>query len=314
MLLFLCLNASIASIGCVKQIRSTVPAFAQATELTSTNVQAAFQTVNATYIEAQTFRYAVTYNGEVDPASILENWLPAGSMDVRIQLLQGLKQYASELNSLTGSNDTDSLNKASSAVGVSLTALTKTAEFKGLTSKLPGGASDQAATAVNAVGNWLIESKLAKDLPALIERMDPSVQVICTLLSEDIGNVNNNPDRPLEGSGLRHQLWNDYNNIILAQNQYILHGECVKGKTQPNCFSPDARLAEIKKLPALAQQRNTADQTLQQVQVTIRQLAQAHTELVKAARSKQHLTADLQDLVAEAQRLNAYYNSLASSK
>src|ERR1700730_9089746 len=35
--------ASILSIGCVKQIHSTVPAFAQAAELTSTNVQAALQ-------------------------------------------------------------------------------------------------------------------------------------------------------------------------------------------------------------------------------------------------------------------------------
>jgi hypothetical protein len=298
----------------VKQIRTTVPAFAQAAELTSTNVQAAYQTVNATYNEAQTFHYAITYNGQVNPSSIPTGWFPAGSMNVRLQILQGLKQYASELSSLTGSNDVDSLNKASSAVGTSLTALTKTNEFKTFTSKLPSGASEQAATAVNAIGNWLIESKLAKDLPPLIEKMDPSIQAICTLLYEDIGSVNTNPAHPSEGSGLRQELWNNYNEIINSQNQYILHGQCNGEKTPSDCFSPDVRLAEIQKLPALVQQRNAADQTLQQVQVTVKQLAQAHTELVKAAQSKQHLTADLDDLVAEAQRLNTYYSSLANNK
>ena len=79
--------ASILLIGCVKQIRSTVPAFAQAAELTSTNVQAAFETVNATYNEAQIFHYAVTYNGQVSPSSIPTGWFPAGSMNVRLQIL-----------------------------------------------------------------------------------------------------------------------------------------------------------------------------------------------------------------------------------
>jgi hypothetical protein len=305
---------SVLLIGCVKQIRSTVPAFAQAAELTSTNVQAAFQTVNSTYNEAQTFHYAVTYNGQVDPSSILTGWFSAGSMNVRLQMLQGLKQYASELNSLTGSNDVHSLNKASSAVGASLTALVKADEFKSFASKLPSGVSDQAATAVNAIGNWLIEAKLAKDLPSLIEKMDPNIQAICTLLYEDIGSVDTDPAHPSRGSGLRQQLWNDYNEIIVSQNQYILHGQCNGANGPINCFSPDARLAEIEKLPALVQQRNAAEQTLLQVQVTIKQLAQAHTELVKAAQSKQHMTADLEDLIAEAQRLSTYYNSLASNK
>src|SRR4029077_1758163 len=181
--------------------------------------------------------------------------------------------------------DVESLNKASTAVGTSLTALTKTAEFKTFASSIPSNISDQAAIAVNAIGNWLIELKLKKNLPPLIEKMDPNIQTICTMLFEDIGSVNTDSAHPSEGSGLRHELWKNYNAIIDSQNQYILHNQCNAEKASTNCFTPDARFAEIQKLPALVQQRNAADQTLLQVQVTVKQLAQAHTELVKAAQT-----------------------------
>jgi hypothetical protein len=300
--------------GCVKQIRSTVPAFAQAAELTSTNVQGAFESVNAAYGDAQNLHYAVTYDGKVDPSTISAGWLKEEDLNVRLQILQGLKQYASELNSLTGSNDVDNLNQASTAVGNSLTSLSKTAQFKNITSKLPGNFANEAATAVDALGNWLIESKLKKNLPPLIEKMDPNIQSICKLLIADIGSVNTDPAKGPEGSGLRQVLWVQYNSIILSQNQYILHNQCDGAKAPVNCFSPDARFAEIQKLLALLRQRSAADQTLQQVQVTVKELAQAHTELVKAAQTKQRLTADLGDLLVEAQRLDTYYKSLSNTK
>src|SRR5208337_2749978 len=229
-------------------------------------------------------------------------------------ILQGLKQYASELNSLTGSNDVDNLNQASTAVGSSLTALSKTAPFQKITKQLPASFASEAATAVNALGNWLIEQKLAKNLPPLIEKMDPNIQSICKLLVADIGSVNTDPGKPAEGSGLREVLWIQYNSIILSQNQYILHNQCNGAEAPTNCFSPEARFAEIQKLLALLRQRSAADQTLQQVQVTVKQLAQAHTELVKAAQTKQRLTADLGDLLVEAQRLDTYYKSLSNTK
>lgn len=312
--LVLPLMASVFLTGCVKQVRSTVPAFAQAAELTSTNVQGAFESVNAAYGDAQNLHYAVTYDGKVDPSTISAGWLKAEDLNVRLQILQGLKQYASELNSLTGSNDVDNLNQASTAVGSSLTALSKTAPFQKITKQLPASFASEAATAVNALGNWLIEQKLAKNLPPLIEKMDPNIQSICKLLVADIGSVNTDPGKPAEGSGLREVLWIQYNSIILSQNQYILHNQCNGAEAPTNCFSPEARFAEIQKLLALLRQRSAADQTLQQVQVTVKQLAQAHTELVKAAQTKQRLTADLGDLLVEAQRLDTYYKSLSNTK
>ena len=313
--LLLSLLVSLALVGCIKQVRSSVPAFAQAAELTSTNVQAAFMKVNQTYGDAQQIQYAVSYNGKVDPSRISDGWLLPEALNVRLLVLQGLKQYASELSSLTGSNDVDSLNKASTAVGTSLTTLTKTVPFKKFAGDVPSDVSNEGAAAVDALGNWLIELKLKNRLPTLIEKMDPSIQSICTLLVQDIGSVNTDPGQPSEGHGLRQVLWDQYNSIILSQNQYILKNQCKEGERAPaNCFTPEIRLAEIEKLPALVEQRNAADQTLQQVQATVKQLGRAHTELLKAARTKENLTADLGDLLAESERLNTYYNSLSKNK
>jgi hypothetical protein len=291
-----------------------VPAFAQAAELTSSNVQNAFTAVDQTYGEAQRIHFAVTYDGNVDPSKIPSGWLVADALDVRLQVLQGLKQYASELSSLTASDDADNLNKASSAVGTSLTALTKTGPFSKFASSLPSNASNEAATAVDALGNWLVELKLKRNLPALIQKADPSIQSICALLFEDVGSVNTDSAQSDKGHGLRQVLWVQYNNIIVSQNQYILKNQCDSEHRPPACFGPEVRLAEIQKLPALVQQRNAADQTLQQVQATIKQLARAHTELVKAAQSKQNLSADLADLIAESERLSSYYTSLSKQQ
>ena len=78
--------------------------------------------------------------------------------------------------------------------------------------------------------------------------------------------------------------------------------------------SPEAKLTAIKEIAALSHRQKAADRALAQVTVTIKQMAQAHTELVKAAKTKQLLTTDLGDLVAEAKRLDDYCNSLTSSK
>lgn len=312
------LLATIVS-GCVKQIRSAVPAFAQAAELTSTNVEGALQTVETDYASANAFRYAVNYDGSWDPHKIPTAWLTPEAMQVRLQVLEGLKQYASELSSLTGSNDVDQLNKASTAVGQSLKGLTGTPLFETMTKKIgmekgvPANFSEIAATSVNALGNWLIELKLKKNLPEEIEKMDPNIQNLCSLLVADIGGVDTNRNNPYEGTGIRQVVWITYNDRILSQNQYILHNECTLKKTT-DCLSGEARLAEIEKLPALVQEQRAADLTLQQVQKTVKQLAQAHTELVKAVQAKQDLTADLASLVSEAQRLNSYYQSLSGNK
>jgi hypothetical protein len=294
--------------GCMHKVASAVTPFAQAVALTATNVQGAFDTVQSTYCDARTMNYAVSYTGTngFDPGTLCQSWITPETLAARTLILQGLKQYASELSSLTTS-DTSTVDTASTALGKSLTELTGTAPFKKIAAeaKVP---EQIATTAVDALGNWLIQSKLRKDLPAIIVKMDDSVQQISQLLIADIGTVGADSDHPSVGSGLRQVLWIQYGEEIRSWDLYV--SKNYFGKE----VSPESRFAAVKQLVALSVQQRAADRTLAQVAVTVKQMAQAHASLAKAARAKQPLAADVSDLLAEAQRLNDYYNSLAKSK
>lgn len=302
----LVLAASSLLTGCIKKIQTSVPAFAQAVALTTTNVQGAFDTVQGTVYDAQVMNYVVNYDGNFDPAKIGKPWIPKETLAARMLVLQGLKQYASELSSLT-SYDVKTVDQASSGLGTALKGLTATAPFKSVAANA-NFAIDIATSAVDALGNWLIENKLRKGLPDAIVKMDKPIQDISKLLIADIGVVDADPEHPTRGSGLRHVLWLQYNLEIEHWNSYV------KTHYLDEKVNPDGRLAAIKQLAALATQQRAADQTLAQVAVTIKQMADAHTQLLKAAQAKQSLMADVGDLLAEAQRLNAYYQSLATSK
>jgi hypothetical protein len=294
--------------GCIKGIQSSVPAFAQAVTLTATNVQCAFDTVQSSFYDAEALNYAANYNStsSFDPSKLGQKWLPPEALAARSLILQGLKQYASQLSSLTVSKS-GSVDTATTALSTSLKGLAGAAPFKGIAANAQVEANG-AAAAINALANWLIDSKLQKDLPAAIEKMDPTIQSISQLLVADIGSVGADPEHPTRGSGLRQVLWVKYGEEVRAWDKYV------RDNYLSNNVSPDAKLAAIKQIAALAAQQKTADQTLAQVAVTIKQLAQAHTELVKAAKTKQNLTADLGGLIAEGQRLNSYYQSLATGK
>ena len=285
-----------------------MPAFAQAVTLTATNVQGAFDTVQSTYYDAEALNYAANYasGSTVDPSTLGQKWLPAEALKARVDILQGLKQYASQLSSLTATNS--SVDTATTALSKSLTDLTSsltTDKTFAAKVKLP---ENIGVLGINALANWLIDRKLQKELPSAIENGDKFIQPICSALVADIGIVDADPAHPTRGSGLRQVLWVQYGDEIKAWDEYVR-----KNYLGAN-VSPDAKLAAIKQIAALAAQQKTADQTLAQVAVTIKQMAQAHTELVKAAKTKQNLTADLGALLAEAQRLNTYYQSLATGK
>jgi hypothetical protein len=289
--------------GCIKKVQTSVPAFAQAVTLTATNVQAAFETVQNTYYDAAVLNYAASYDkdGGADFLSIGNGWLSEQAVAARVLVLQGLKRYASELSALAAANA--QVDPATNNLSASLKSLASSvAADKSVAAKLQLP-ENLGPLGVNALANWLIDAKLHKQLPSEIEKMDEPVQSISHLLIADIGD-RTDASSPSKGYGLRQVLWMQYGKEITAWDGYV-RANYLNGKA-----SPDVKLAAIKQIASLAAQRKAADQTLAQVSVTIKQMAQAHSELVKAARTNQNLTADCGALLAEAQRLNEYYQSL----
>jgi hypothetical protein len=306
-LLALALIAGAFATSCVRKIQSTVPAFAQAMTVTATNVQGAFDIVESTYYDTEVLNFAVNYSEGIttDPSKLGGRILPPETLAVRVLVLEGLKQYASQLSSLTAANQ--EVDDATRELSNQLKALGGTPPFQKINTDANFDAN-VAGAAINAFANWLIDRKLKKHLPEAIEKMDPTIQSISRLLIADIGSVNTDPEHPSRGSGLRQLLWVQYGREIMAWDEFVR-----KNYLRDN-VSPEAKLTAIKEIAALAHRQKAADRALAQVTVTIKQMAQAHAELVRAAKTKQRLTTDLGDLVAEAKRLDTYCNSLTSSK
>ncbi len=143
--------------------------------------------------------------------------------------------------------------------------------------------------------------------------MDPTIQSISQLLTADIGTVDVNLQHPTEGSGLRQVLWIRYKEEIGDWDTYVSNTYFKAGVLRDG-VSPDAGLAAVKQLAVLTAQQKAADQVLVQVAKSLTQMAQAHAKLMTAANSKDTVAVDFSDLLAEAQRLNSYYQTLATSK
>jgi hypothetical protein len=291
----------------MKKVQTTVPAFAKAMTSTTTNVEAAFDTVQRTYIDAEVLNYAADYaeGKQTNPDTLGNNWLPPATIKARHQVLDALKEYASQLNTLTVTDC--HADAEATELSKSLKDIAGDKHISGIAKSDPD-AGAQVSTAIDALADWLIQEKLRKELPAYINKMDPNIQKISNLLILDIGSVNTDPEHPSRGSGLRQELWIEYDKQIFTWDGYVRHNYLDKS------VSPDLKLNAIKQIAVLVQQKKAADDCLKQVATTLRQMAKAHAELVKAANAKQDLQADLNGLIAEGQRLGSYYESLGNKK
>jgi hypothetical protein len=286
--------------ACISRaVHSNVPQFSEAVTLTTENSKDAFQIVDNKYMEVEASKLVVDYDRTgFDPQKI-HHLLDARDLQVRLDLLNALQQYANSLSDVSSDSKLQEFDIETKAFGQSLETLTATAEFKKFaeTSKAD---VNIATAAINALGRWFIERKRQKDLPQMIEQMQEPVRKIAELLQADIGN---RPDAQGQGGiGLRAELWNEYMQAMIQESAFIDH----------NNGQLDAltRAAEIRKLPQLVDERDKADAALQQTAASMSKLVQAHSELLRAVQTKADLHADISSLISEGQRIKTFYESL----
>ena len=293
----------LAHVGCaMRAAHEQVPAFAQAVSLTAGNVQAAFDAVEGEYANAEADRLVVNYDKAGFNPSEVKSFLPPEDLQIRMALLKGLSEYANSLAEISSDKKLTEFDNAAKQFGNSLQALSGSAASK-LLPKSSDADRNIATAAIDALGRWFIERKRQKELPKLVAQMQGPIEKICDLLSADIGNA---PDPSGKGgSGLRDQLWREYDQRMMDKSAFIDH----------NKGSMDAmtRAAEIRKLPALVRQQLLADKTLAQTQSGLKKIAATHAQLTKALTDKASFTAQASELVSEGQRIKEFYVSLEGS-
>jgi hypothetical protein len=274
--------------------------FGGAAEIVIKNSSSAYDTVEHATYDAQVSSLVLDFDSSGFDRKKIKPFLPESDLNARKALLSGLQEYADQLASVAGSGAFDPLDQQTVALAGRLDSLSENAEIKKLAPSASESQAKGLATAVNALGKVLIEKKRRRELPSILTKMQPVIEQICGLLDADIGQ---RPASGVPGHGLRSQLWNEYDNIIGNQTDYISDNKAR--------LSPAEKASEIAKLPRLVRQQADADAALAKTQIALRDLVRAHRALLEA-----HDTGTFKDriseLVSDGQEIARCYNSLNS--
>jgi hypothetical protein len=249
-------------------------------------------------------------------------------LQVRLAVLAALQAYSSSLNEIVKGNDSPELEAASKSAGDSLTSLgnrlapsidnvlgiaaasattnTTVTTVSGSTSTTTSSTAKTAvpllstsvrngiSTGMDALGQFLVNRTVEKELPDKIVQMDSSVQALCKVLADDIQT-------------LRDLDEHDYNRILNLEKQFILEDEA-PGKN----VNPQQHRAEIMKLPEIARQQRAADEILSSLQEAIQKLALTHHALAAEAQhdNPETLKQKLSELADAGSGLGKFYSSL----
>lgn len=247
-------------------------------------------------------------------------------IETRLATLAALQIYSQSLIEITNGTGSPDLDAASMSAGSNLTTLgndlapsiesvvgiqaapASTAETTVTTTSsgtMTTSTTEQAttlspqvrngiSTAVNALGQFLVSRKIAKELPAKIEEMDPQVEALCKALADDVQTI-----KAVEGR--------DYDRILNLEKQFILEDE----KPGSNA-NPEMLREEIMKLPEIARKQRDANEKLAAFQKAIINLEMTHHAL--AAEAQGNNPAGLQEKLAElsdaGSKLGKFYSSL----
>jgi hypothetical protein len=155
-----------------------------------------------------------------------------------------------------------------------------------------GPAAQKGITlALNALGQFLIERTIDKELPQKVEAMDPTVEALCNLLENDV-NV------------LQEQEKLDSNDVIDRQTAFA----------RDTKLDPEERRTEFLKLPEMAREQRANSRKLADLRGAILQLYLTHHALAAAAQGNnpESFKQKLLDLEPAGESLGKLYASLAA--
>ena len=283
--------------GCaVSPLAKHTAAFSAATNVVVDNSISAYRAVIDLHDQEQTSAGVILIEAGKpwDPHTIKPLISPEG-LKTRLDVLAALRTYAQVLSDVASGLDSKTLNTAAASVGSNVKSLA------GALSTEPGVAAtgisvgtqtaNGISTAALALGEFLIAPKIKKAVQTSSATMDSNIQILCTLLEDDIYIIRRTTKR-------------DYEELIVQQSEFI--------RDNTKQFTPSDRRAEIEKLPAILRDEQSADATLVSLHKAIETLATTHHALAapSKANSPEALRARIADLAAAGQNLGTFYQGL----
>jgi hypothetical protein len=216
-------------------------------------------------------------------------------LKARTQVLDALKTYAESLSAVTGTTPSPALVAAAKSTGASLKTVSSAIQTEAgdtTATWVSSATANIVSTATVAFAEYLTANKVNAELPAITAQMDPQIQTLCKLLTDDIGIIRKQTKKDSED--LRRQQW-----VFITVNRTKL--------------SPVELRTEVEKLPGILKTEQTSDAALANLLSAIQHLATAHHALMLAAQANSPETTKqrLADLEAAGTSLGSFYQGLS---
>jgi hypothetical protein len=314
--------------GCLSSLNKGAIAVGVATAPVVDQAAAAFNTANTIHNMRVDYD-AVSQFDAATPVYNPRNIQPLMSdkdIQVRLAVLTAFQEYVKSIVAITSGTDSPQLQAAAKSAGENLSDLgnalapsvesalgiasatasttqtTVTTRSDNTTTTTSSTSSTPApvitatvqkgvVTAVDALGQFLINRKTKKELPPIIVSMDPHIKTLSDLLESDV-------------TILQGQESRDYDFMIDQQTLFI--------REPSSKLDPEQRREQIMKLPGIVRQERESTQQLTQLSAAIARLELAHHALAAEAQSNnpQSLKTKLDDLEAAGSNLGNFYSSL----
>jgi hypothetical protein len=296
--------AAISLTGCAfSPLAKRSAAFGNAASAVVRNTSTGYDTIQRTTIDVGVSSLVLDFDKSGFDRDKIKPCIPEHDLEIRQQVLQGLQKYSDDLADTASDHAFASIDDQSQALSKQLTALSTNADLKKIAPNVTVNDSEAKglSTAIDTLARVLVERKRRKELPKIIAKMQPVLEQICHLLDEDIGNK---PVNGQGGNGLRGQLWDEYDAMIVNQITYI--------RKSSDKLAPAEKKAEISKLPDLVQQQQAGDAALAATQKALRDLPNTHKALLAPDKSGNTFKERLQVLIADGQQIGNFYSKLQS--
>ena len=300
--------------GCMGPEHKHAVALATATAPVVDQAEEAYKGANAIHDLRVDYDASVAFD-KTDPVynpRAIAPLLSEKDIDVRLAVLKALQCYVKSVVAITGRDRVRSeLDEASTSMGSSLAGLgnaflpagsnsvTKTVTTNGVAATvttteaadaISTSEQNQMSAAVNALGQFLASRKVKKELPGLVEKMDPQIETMCKTLSKDV-------------DALKSDELIDFNFMINQQTVFLRENKSMDA---------GARQALIMKLPEMVRKQRAADEQLDDLKAGLGKLVLTHHAFAAELQGNnpESIGAKLSDLSAAGGNLGKYYSSL----
>lgn len=269
-------------------------AFSSAATLVVNNSESAYKTAIDLHDQEQISAGAIKIqNGEAWNLHEMKPLITPEGLKARTDVLDALKSYAQSLSDVTSGLDSPALSAAATATGSNLKTLGDEIKANGATSgfSLDAPTSNLVSTATLALGEYLESRKVKAAIPSITKDMDPQIETLCKLLTDDIDVV-------------RRQSKKDYEDLLRQQWVFI--------QMNKEKFSPVELRSEMATLGAELKNEQSTDAMLADLHSAIGRLAMTHHALAAAAQGNnpEALKARIADLESAGADLGHYYQGL----